>query len=262
MTFFNLFGRRPVDKAESSPHQEPASHLTVAAAAGLGSVEPEIYVVLKKALQYHCPLTIHLANRPEPYTSAILEISAEQRLLVIDDLTPNTAPAELALGLSLNIRAIVEGVELRFSTKVTQIGAQKGLRCYSVEFPTYVSYEQRRRQYRVAVPLTQAIEVHFVLPDDRFLTGDLKDLSVGGLCARIREGRLEPALDSHHLASCRVLLPNQQSIVTDVELLDFDAPDRPRVPRLRARFVDISPTAARRVAQLCAEIERMQRQFR
>jgi len=262
MSFFNLFGRRPVDKTESSPHQESAAHHPSTSNAGLGSVEPEIYVVLKKALQYHCPLTVHFANRPEPYTSAILEISAEQRLLVIDDLTPSPAHAELALGTSLNIRAIVEGVELRFSSQVTQIGAQKGLRCYSVEFPTHVSYEQRRRQYRVAVPLTQAIEVHFDLPDDRFLAGDLKDLSVGGLCARIREGRLEPALDSHHLASCRVLLPNQQSIVTDVELLDFDAPERPRVPRLRARFVDISPTAARRVAQLCAEIERMQRQFR
>jgi c-di-GMP-binding flagellar brake protein YcgR len=262
MAFFKLFTRRPVDKTESSPHQESATHHPAVTAAGLGSVEPEIYVVLKKALQYHCPLTVHLPNRPEPYTSAILEISAEQRLIVIDDLTPSPAPAELALGTSLNMRAIVEGVELRFAAQITQVGAQKGLRCYSVQFPTQVSYEQRRRQYRVAVPLSQAIEVHFDLPDDRFLAGDLKDLSVGGLCARIREGRLDPALDSHQLASCRVLLPNQQSIVTDVELLDFDAPERPRVPRLRARFVDISPTAARRVAQLCAEIERMQRQLR
>jgi c-di-GMP-binding flagellar brake protein YcgR len=90
----------------------------------------------------------------------------------------------------------------------------------------------------------------------------LRDLSVGGLCARIRTGDLQPRSDARQIASCRIMLPSQQSIVTDVELLGIDAPVRSRVPRLRTRFIDLSPAAARRVAQLCAEIERLHRQLR
>ncbi len=244
---------KPVPTAEDPPLSLPP---------GLGTLSPEIYVILRRAFVDHCPLTVYINDRPEAYTSAILEIVPEQAYLVLDELTPTDGHNLLLTEPRISVRAIVEGIELHFATRVTQFGEQDGLPYYRVEFPKFVDYAQRRCQYRVMVPLNQGFEVSFDLSDERQLLGELRDLSVGGLCARIRSGELQPKIDARQIASCRILLPSQQSIVMDVELLAMDATVRSRVPRLRTRFIDLSPTAARRVAQLCAEIERLHRQLR
>jgi len=56
--------------------------------SGLSAVTAEIYVVLRRALTNHCALTVFIGNRPEAYSSAIIEIVPEQRVLMLDELTP------------------------------------------------------------------------------------------------------------------------------------------------------------------------------
>ena len=133
---------------------------------------------------------------------------------------------------------------------------------YRVDFPSRIEYPQRRRQYRVSVPLNRGLQTYFDLARNHRLVGELRDISMGGLCARITAGSLEEGVDPHQPAHCRIMLPDNQSLVTEVDLVHVDAPQRARVARVRARFKSLSPTAERRIAQLCAEIERLQRQRR
>ena len=224
--------------------------------------DAEVFVLLKRAYATHCLLTVYVGPEKTPFTSAILEVVRDQRYLVLDELTPPAGQALIKAEPRIEVRAIVEGIELRFETRVQQIGEQDGLPFYKVGFPAEVVYAQRRRQHRVAVPLSQGYEVNVVFADEREIRGELRDLSAGGLCARIRSGDIDAKEDRGALAMCRLMLPEDRSIVTDIELLHIDAPARPRVPRIGARFVDPSPTTARRIAQFCAELERMQRKLR
>lgn len=233
-----------------------------AAAADSDGDDAEVYVLLKRAYATHCLLTVYVGPDKAPFTSAILEVVRDQRYLVLDELTPAAGHARIQAEPRIEVRAIVEGIELRFESRVEQVGEQDGLPFYKVAFPTVVTYAQRRRQHRVAVPLSQGFEVNVVFPDERELRCELRDLSAGGLCARVRSGDIDAKADRGALAMCRLVLPDDRSIVTDIEILHIDAPPRPRVPRIGVRFVDPGPTVARRIAQFCAELERMQRKVR
>jgi len=231
--------------------------------SGLSAVTAESYVVLRRALANHCPLTVYVGKRPEAYSSAILEILPEKRVLMLDELTPAPSHGRLAKGDVLHIRAIVDGVQLQFDSTVTELGVQDGLPYYRASFPSRIDYPQRRRQYRVTVPMNRGLQIYFDFARNHRLVGELRDISMGGLCARITSGHLDEGADQPRTASCRIMLPDNQSIVTEVELVHIDAPQqRARVARVRARFLNLSAAAERRVSQLCAEIERMQRQRR
>jgi|LNFM01.1.fsa_nt_gb c-di-GMP-binding flagellar brake protein YcgR len=233
-----------------------------ASAADINGDDAEVYVLLKRAYATHCLLTVYVGPEKTPFTSAILEVVRDQRYLVLDELTPAAGHARIQAEPRIEVRAIVEGIELRFESRVEQVGEQDGLPFYKVSFPAEVTYAQRRRQHRVAVPLSQGFEVNVVFSDERELRGELRDLSAGGLCARVRSGDIDAKTDRGALAMCRLVLPDDRSIVTDIEILHIDAPPRPRVPRIGVQFVDPSPTVARRIAQFCAELERMQRKVR
>ncbi|MSQ67302.1 MAG: hypothetical protein EXR83_03785 [Gammaproteobacteria bacterium] len=251
-SIFNWFSRkRPADVP-----REPAAH-----GAKL-PIDPEIQLVLRRVFNDHALLTIHIAGHPDAYTSAILELVPEQGYLVLDELTPASGHALVLSGTQFHVRGTVEGIALRYTTTVSQIGEHNALPYYQVDFPATIDYPQRRRQYRVTVPSNRGFDVEFRMADGRQLSGELGDMSVGGFCARIRTGVFESLRDAHQRATCRLLVPNAQPIIAEVEILHLDALPRPRVQRARVRFTsNISPTTARRVAQFCAELERAQRQL-
>lgn len=252
----------PFEFLRGRPSTQPTSPPPSSADEDISGADAEIYVLLKRAYATHALLTVYVGPDKEPFTSAILEVVRDDRYLVLDELTPKAGHARLVADPRIELRALVDGIEMRCATRVLKVGVQDGLPYYKVEFPTEVSYAQRRRQHRVPVPLNQGYEVTFIFADEREVTGELRDLSAGGLCARIRNGDLDPKTDRNALAMCRIMMPEDKSIIADIEILHIDAPPRPRVPRLGGRFIDLAPTPARRIAQFCAELERAQRRLR
>lgn len=239
-------GARPNGDGDASPDGDDA----------------EIYVLLKRAFDTHCLLTVYVGPDRAPYTSALLEVVRDGRYLVLDELTPAAGHERIKTEPCIEVRALLDGIEMRFESRVTQFGEQDGLPYYKAAFPQEVIYAQRRRQHRVAVPLSQGFEVIVTFADEQELRGELRDLSVGGLCARIRSGDIDPQHDRHALATCRILLPDDRTILSDIEILHIDAPPRPRVPRIGARFVEPAPGMLRRIEQLCAELERIRMRVR
>lgn len=220
-------------------------------------VEAEIYVLLKRAFAARCLLTVYAGPAREAYTSAILEVVRDQRYMVLDELSPGAGHEHIVTSRDIEVRALVEGVELRFRSEVLQIGQHDGLPFYKVAFPREIAYAQKRQQYRVPVPLHQGFDVSLVFSDEREAGGELRDISFGGLSVRIRNGHVNQESDRNALAMCRLAISKEHSIITDVEILHVHAAQKPRVPRIGARFVDLSPTTARRIEQFCAELERL-----
>ena len=220
-------------------------------------VEAEIYILLKRAFTSRCLLTVYAGPEREAYTSAILEIVKDQRYLVLDQLSPDVGHALVEADSNIEVRAIVEGVELRFRSEVLQIGQHDGLPFYKVAFPHEISYEQKRLQYRARVPLHQGFEVSLVFSDDREASGELRDISLGGLSVRIRNGHVNQEADRNAIVMCRLAISKEHSIITDIEILHVHPAQKPRVPRIGARFVDLSPTTARRIEQFCADLDRL-----
>lgn len=236
---------------------KPAPVSQIAAAAGPN--DAEIFVLLRRALNSRSLVAVTVEGGPESYNSAILEVVREGRYLVVDELNPKSGHAVMEAGRNLELRVLVDGIELRFRSHVVQVGSNDGLPYYKVAFPDDFSFDQKRDQHRIRVPLNQRYEVQLLFEDDREVTGELRDLSMGGLSARVHAGRLDPEADKNALVMCRLAISKEHSILADIEIRHISAAQHPRVPRFGARFVGLSPTVSRRIEQLCDELERLRR---
>jgi c-di-GMP-binding flagellar brake protein YcgR len=221
-----------------------------------------IALLLRRLLDQRCLLTVTVGNDPETYTSAVLEVVRDEGYLVLDELSPQGGHERVLDTRRLNVRARLDGIDIRFAARVTQIGDQDGLPFYKLPLPTRIDYPQRRQSYRVPVPMNRGLPVTVLLPEGRELSGELRDISPDGLCARIKLGSPDPRGDRGAVAICRLKVDATRELVTDIEVCHVDAPLRGRVPRLGARFVMLRPDQARRIEQFCAELAREQRRVR
>ena len=249
MSFLSKLGRKLFGTSEQ-PEASPTNS---------GKVPVNALVLLRRAASEQAPLTIFVAGGSSAYSSALLELVPDEQYLVVDELVPRAGHSLMRRGLELKVRARVEGADLRFKTEVLEIGGSSELPFYKLAFPREVEYTQRRQQYRVSVPLNATVDVTLVMEDGRALIGEVRDMSSGGIGARIKSGAPNAAIDQGKTVRCLIVTPSNQSISTDVELIHVDSNAIGRVPRVRARFVGLTPAGNRKVTQLCAEIERLQR---
>lgn len=224
-----------------------------------GGVPVNALVLLRRVASEQAALTIFLGSSGTAYSTALLELVPEEQYLVIDELVPRAGHELMRSGLEVKVRARVEGADVRFKSEVLEIGGARELPFYKLAFPTEVDYVQRRQQYRVSVPLHATVDVTLVMEDGRALIGEVRDMSSGGIGARIKSGEPNAALDQGKKVRCLIVTPSNQSISTDLELIHVESNSIGRVPRVRGRFVGLTPAGTRKVAQLCAEIERLQR---
>lgn len=219
----------------------------------------QIFVLLRRALDARCMLSVRVGTDPETYLSAILEVVRDGRYIVLDELNPKSGHAAMEANREVGIRAVVEGIELRFRSHVLQVAHDNGLPYYKIAFPRTFTYAQKRDQYRVPVPLHQRYEVQVLMGDGRELTGELRDLSTGGLSARLHAGRIDPVADMNSVALCRVVLSKEASIVADAEIRYISAAQPPRVSRFGARFVELDSRTSRRIEEFCDELQSLRR---
>ena len=229
---------------------------------GLGDSIPQICQVLRRLQEQRALLTVHIGTVPTSYTSAILEVVREEKYLVLDELIPREGHLQLQHTKQLQIRGILDGIEVRFASNVTQISTQNGLPFYKVPFPSQLDYPQRRQVHRVPIPLHTGLPITLLMPDERMVSGELRDISPEGLGIRVRTGAIDIQRDHDTVVICQLAFGGESEFVADIQLCHIDPPVRGRVPRVGARFVDLPPSQARRVAQFCAELAREQRRVR
>lgn len=220
-----------------------------------------VCVLLRRLLEQRCLLSVQIGNSSDCYTSAVLEVVHEHEYVVLDELTPREGHVRLSTEPRIQVKARLEGIEVRFASRVSRINSQNGLPYYKVPFPKLIEYPQRRQSYRVPIPLQLGLPTNILLADERVLNGELRDLSPEGLGMRVRLGVPDPA-DHGQLAICQIVVDKTLELVTDIEVCHVDPPMRGRVSRLGARFLRLRADQERRIEQFCAELAREQRRLR
>ena len=221
-----------------------------------------IAAMLRRMLDQRCLLTVQIGAHPALYTSALLEVVREAEYMVLDELTPKAGHRLLAAGNALHIRGLVDGTEVRFTSRVTQINTQDGLPFYKVPFPSSLEYVQRRQSPRVQIPLNYGVPVSILLLEAREFNGELRDISAHGLGMRVRIGGPDPAQDQGKRGICHIKISATLEIVTDINLCHIDPPVRGRVSRIGAQFVQLRQEQADRIERFCVELERQPRHLR
>ena len=148
------------------------------------------HVLLTKIFDAHCLLDIRLDGDASAYQSAIIELVPEAGYLVMDALTPATGDALASSLPDLKVRTRVNGMEIKFASRILARGSQGGLPYYKVRYPDDIDYPQRRRDFRVTVPFDRGVPVRFETRTGGWVRGEIRDLSPGGFCARLLSGNV------------------------------------------------------------------------
>ncbi len=217
----------------------------------------EIASQLALLLASRATLGIGIEEGQEVYLSRALEIVPEDGYLVLDELVPSEGNQRLRSGTRILVTARSRGTLLRFYTEVQEIASERGLAYYRLRWPRLIGLQQRRRHFRVFVPMSQSVPVLLATDDDVRLQGELRDLSVSGFSARLPEQLPVRLVTGQVLPSCRLALPDHGQVIVPVELRYLEAPrDQRRSARIGGRFLRLSTQTERQLEKMVRAIER------
>ena len=204
-------------------------------------------------------------SQNQVHTSAILDVNAERRMVLLDELNPAPRDIRALAGKRLGVSAQLGGVDVSFACTVTRLGSKEGITYYVVEMPDKLLYQQRREHYRAAATIESGLPVRLRLkgPEDEEveLEGELTDLSIGGMGVRLPPRTEVPEFLEEHdiIPLCSVDLPDQDvPLECAAELRSLRA-DGHKI-QMGLRFNQLEPRAHRMVEKYVVALDRKQRQ--
>ncbi len=216
----------------------------------------QIGILLKNMLEQHALLTIYPDGDTTGYISAIIKVSTAKHIFLLDGIKP--AKAHQSLVESGRFKAIgrLHGIKTSFSGTISSTGEDAGMPYYRVGFPAEIIHEQKRQYFRASMPLDNSLKVMIRTSDDTMLEGELRDMSVGGICATL-EGTFHSELEKGMLLSnCRISLSEQEEITTSLELRYLGTRTNSNKTYIGARFVDIDKATRRHIQHLVGKLDR------
>ena len=218
------------------------------------------HLLLKKIFETHCLLDIRLDGDVSAYQTAVIELLPDKGYLVIDALTPASGDALASRLPAVQLRTRVQGMEVRFSSRILARGSQHGLPYYKVRYPDEMEYPQRRRELRFTVPFNRGVPVRFETRNGGWVRGEVRDLSPGGFCARLLSGDVATIVHARGRPTpCEIDLPGHGTLHATVDVRHM-LPSRARsAPRVGACFIELDPQAEQQLHRCVAELARLRR---
>lgn len=154
-------------------------------------------------------ITLRAAQSPREFSSILLSLDLTHRYLVLDAPRPRPQPTDFRPGTKVYARSHVDGAALVFIAQLNSFIAadDTGDDNLVLEWPTRVSYYQRRRDYRVSVPSTVVQTPARLLIDERVVNARLLDLSTAGIAILLADASTSIAADT--TVECILPLPER-----------------------------------------------------
>ena len=206
--------------------------------------------------QRHSLLSAHWPGEPEAYGTTVLGVYPEQGFFVLDELNPRHGHDKLVARRELATMGRIDGISIRFTASVQELGSKEGVAFYKCAFPRQVQYLQRRNRHRVsligAVPKFTATLGR--APATTPVTGTLHDISAEGL-GLVVEGSTT-FYRGQTLGACTFRLPNEGEFRVDVEVRHVEKLADRRLLRVGVRMLDVDRPTRRRLEAAIARLER------
>lgn len=210
--------------------------------------------ILRRAMDQRALLTITIPDTRGAFNSAILEIDGNAQFLLLDELNPKEGHYKFIAAKRLNARAMVKGVEIRFSTSLQETLNESGIACYRVNFPAAVWQLQRRQSFRVTIGLSRQVPVQLQAKDGSHIKALIHNISASGI------GMLLP--DDTHLEKGTILphcifnLGDGCHIDTQIEIRYSGTRNHTQGVYAGARFYNMDKADKRTLSRQVAKLQR------
>ena len=216
----------------------------------------EIESLLKKLNKNHTLLSIRFKNSSKSFGSMLLEVNRDRNYIVLDELYPRHEIKEPLVGQKLIIDAQLEGIEVGFTVEVLAVAEQEGVEYYKVSNPSSLFYYQRRASFRVGVGISTSIPVALSTINDVLLHAELRDVSLGGISARINTPIAGNVSIGDEIPTCIIHTPENKKIVCSLEIARMETHETSQSVRFGARFIQLSGSDRHELSRFIAKLER------
>lgn len=241
-----------VDKIISNQHLTDQKNLE----SIILTAADDIQHLFKRISAKHSLLSIQIESFDEYYGSTIIEINIKENYLVIDELYPIDGHEKIQIGSRLIFNTQYQGAFVNFSGTIEAIGENDKAAYYKIGMPEKVEYHQRRNTYRISTSVSEPVPVTLINEDDIMIRGELRDISHGGLCIRIK-AQPHISLDAdNYIPTCLIQVENRQKILTSINICHVEEINETGSLRIGAEFAHMSKIDRRELEHLIASLER------
>lgn len=202
-------------------------------------------------------VTVTIPGARTQYLSTILDVNTKQGYLLLDELKREDGHKQLMRHGKFHARASVKGIEINFVSVIDTVGSTSGIGFYKIPIPQVLYYHQRRAFYRAHVSIALSVPVSLTRAlSDGDVSGLLRDISVGGIGARIEPRRSGAVTKGELMPTCAITLPGGASIYSALEVRYIDHGSRQKVLRLGGRFIDLNRQQQKIIERFVVELDR------
>lgn len=216
----------------------------------------EIQRFLTKLQEKHSLLSVKLDGCSLTYASVILEVNKEQGYIVLDELYPRDRISSSLLDRKLMVETQLEGILLQFPCIIDAISEKDGADYYKSKLPRYIFHHQRREDYRVPISITKPLPADLVTENDVMLHAELRDLSLGGLCAKVTSPSADNLKIGDEIPTCIIQIPGGKQIVSSLEIVRKEETKPLKNIRISAKFTQLSNSDRTELSKIIAKLER------
>lgn len=219
-----------------------------------------INAVLRPLLQKHSLVTATLGDSRQYYNTVLLEVDADGRYLLLDELHPIEGHRLAGPNKTLTLYTQLEGVNVNFAARIIEIGSAKGVAYYKVAFPESIRYRQRRSDYRVSVSAALSIPVELTSGKEESLGGELHDISAGGVCIRFPRKTSLPIDKNDEQLECSITLSDGKTIRSAFRICHIALQEQANTLLVGGCFLRLDKIQHRAVERYVVELQRKSRQ--
>ena len=216
----------------------------------------EILSLLNKAFKSHTLLSIVVDGVNKDFGSLILEINTNKNYLVLDELYPRNGIKFPLLEQKLHINTQLDGIELSFVGIIEAVSEKNGDEYYKIPIPRKLYYRQQREHYRVPVSINNPLPAALSTEDDILIHTELRDISLGGICARLTTASSIDLRVGMEIPTCIIQAPDGKKIVGSLEIMRVEETKPLRNQKIGARFISLSKTDRGELSRLIAKLDR------
>lgn len=216
----------------------------------------QIAGILRRLQEGHALIHVSLPGGSESWLSAVIGVQQASGEVLLDELSPRDGNAALQGSGRLVVNAQIKGVDISFAANLVGTGIDEGLVFYRVALPQGVRYWQRRASYRAHVGAALTVPVTLNHSDGLVLTGELVDISPGGVGTRHKDTKGIVPLIGEVWSDCHIALPDGHEIACSLEIRNIGHEGRSAKVRIGSRFVDLDRIRLKNVEAFVAHLER------
>ncbi|APZ43036.1 hypothetical protein BW247_07960 [Acidihalobacter ferrooxydans] len=218
-----------------------------------------IFQILDELTREKALLTAIFDGNENAFTTAILDVDENKNAMLLDEFLPSPRQNDVIPGVGLWLLGQVRGIKTAFKTRVISVGKENGLPIYRLEIPAAIRHQQRRYSYRAPVALSIRSQVRLKHDDGLALTGQLRDLSIGGLSVMLKKLReLETLSPNLLFTECDLELPGEGHVTVQAEIRHLHTDPAHKTLQIGLAFQDLPPREQRLVQRSVSFLEREQ----